>query len=78
MPMYELRREEQGTRYRTYRILAESESDAVERIFEEELPPQDEFFKQHDANTFTRQLKDCDCDICERRGPWACMIDENE
>ena len=73
MPMFEINRQETGVIHKTYRILAPDEETAEDILFDEEVAPQTEYFKQHDANTQTRELPDCDCDICERRGPWACQ-----
>ncbi len=78
MPMYEIERAEQGVRYRTYRVWGETKEDAEERIYEDEVEPQSDFFKQHDGNSTVKELRDCDCDECLRRGPWACQLEQDD
>lgn len=79
MPMYEINRQERGVRYASYRVFADTQEDALERIFEEDIPPTDEYFDQHDADTDSRELPDCTCGICVAQGfPWACLEAEPE
>lgn len=76
MPMYEIDLQEQGTLYRTFRVIADDEETAFDRIFEGEVKPQTEFFKAYDGDHKVTKIPDCDCDICERRHPWACQEED--
>lgn len=78
MPMYEIERVEVGELRKTYRIFADSKESAEERLWEEGIDPQTEFFDVEDAViNYTRELRDCDCDICQRRGAWVCQLEED-
>jgi len=76
--MYEIEREEEGTRTIIYRVIADNEEDACERIDEGDIEPESEDFSPMDGVDTIRELADCDCDICERRGPWSCVTEDNE
>jgi len=78
MPMYEIERVEYGEFYKTFRVIADDEETALEQIFEDEVKPSSAWFKQRDADTDITQVPDCDCDECERRGPWACQEEDDE
>jgi hypothetical protein len=78
MPMYEIDRDQQGERYQTFRVIADDEETAGDLVASGEVEPQTEFFKAQDGNTNITELDDCDCDICERRGPWSCQEEEED
>ncbi len=71
MPMYDIQRVERGVRYATYRVLAEDEEEALERVFE--VNPDTEYFESNDGDTQIQEMPDCTCGICVTHGyPWAC------
>ena len=78
MPMYEIERIEHGEWHKTYKVLADDKEHALDKLFDGEAELTVEYFKQRDADNEVTRMRDCDCDICERRGPWACYEDEHD
>jgi len=78
MPMYEVERMQQGELYQTFRVIADDEEHAGDLVSEGDIEPQTSFFKARDGSTTIEEQPDCDCDICERRGPWACQEESDE
>ena len=76
--MYEVEREEEGTRTLIYRVIADNEEDAGEKIDNGDIEPESDYFSPMDRFDNFRELDDCDCDICVRRGPWSCVTEDNE
>lgn len=78
MPMFEIERTEYGERRLIYKVLADDKEHAIDKMIEGEAEVTQDFFKLRDSDTRVAKMRDCDCDICERRGPWACYEDEHE